>query len=172
MVTNTKSQESTDTDTSPKRCHLHVAELSPHRWPPEVGELVILYTSPDSKTRGFVGVVEVVEQESRNYIVRLLDSVDEPMILLADQLISTGQTPQDLLTQYIPTDLQLSHALETERTFPDFETMKTKTSKSTKSTSSKPKTLKQALKSLNKDQAEQLMRLMIKQVQETKIHKV
>ena len=142
---------------------MHPRDLSPYPWPPEVGEVVILYTSPDSKTRGYVGLVEQLETNSGRYSIRLLDSTDKTLILSALELIPTGKTPAELVAQYQPSDLDLSKAVETERSLPDFSKLKTKKTKA----QPKPKTLNQALKSLSEDQTKALARLLMLRIKET-----
>lgn len=144
-------------------CHLHARDLSPHPWPPKEGEVVVLYTSPQDKTRGYVGIL--VASKGGVGEVQLLDSTDTVLHVPVEQLISTGKTGLDLCTQYIPTALNLSQAVEIERTLPDFSVVRTKQS-STKP--KKPKSVQEALKTLNKDQITQLAALVLRKLKETK----
>jgi len=169
METNTPSPGSLEGSTSRSTHHLHVRDCSPAPWPPQVGELVILYTSPESKLRGFVGWVERIEVTSGRYMVRLLDShTNNPtMTFFPEELISTGKTGDELVKQYLMDDLSLSQAIETERSMPDFDLVKPKT-KAKSSTKAKPKSLNQALKSLTPEQVESLARLVLTKLKETK----
>ena len=96
---------------------------SPHQWPPVVGQLVILLDEP----RGYVGVLVSVRDKSG--YVRLLDSTDDYVQMDLTSLLSTGKTPQDLITQYELTPQELSKGLATERSFPDFSRVKKTTKK-------------------------------------------
>ena len=147
----------------------HPRDLSPAPWPPQVGELVILYTSPESKLRGFVGWTERIE--SGRYMVRLLDShTGHPGLTVSpEELISTGKLGQSLVEQYIASDLELSQAVENERTLPDFELVKPRTQARGKGKSqTKTKSLNQALKDLTPEQSTALAHMVLKRIKEAK----
>lgn len=144
-------------------CHLHARDLSPHPWPPKEGEVVVLYTSPQDKTRGYVGVL--IAHKDSVCEVQLLDSTDTILNVPIEQLISTGKTGLELCTQYTPTAINLSQAVEIERTMPDFSVVRTKQS-STKP--KKPKSVQEELKTLTKDQVAQLAALVLRKLKETK----
>jgi hypothetical protein len=162
-MTNAELQDkNTDSIMSPDSVHSHVLR---------VGEVVILLTTPESKLRGFVGVLTNIDKGSCQ--VRLLDSVDTVLKLVSTELITTGRKPQDLVEQYVVTDLSLSQAVDLERSLPDFDLMKAKpksksSTKATKTPKSK-QSLGQLIKGLSPEQLKALGALLINQAKETKI---
>jgi hypothetical protein len=168
MQTNDTSLGSLGGRTSLGTSRLHVRDLSDAQWPPQEGELVILYTSPESKLRGFVGWVDHIEGVSR-YVVRLLDSPESHLTLSADELISTGKSGNDLVTQYVQSDQALSQAISNERSFPDFELVKPLAKSRTQArVKSQPKSLTQALKALTAEQSTVLAQLVLAKLKETR----
>jgi len=103
-------------------------------WPPKPGQLVILLGEP----RGFVGLL--LERKLNTCKVRLLDSELEPIDYHVEQLIATGHTPEDIVAKYKPTDIQLSHSLDVERSLPDFERLQKKSTKTKAKREKKPLT--------------------------------
>jgi len=96
---------------------------SPHSWPPQVGQLVILLDDP----RGYVGILLSITGDRTE--VKLLDAQDEVFETNLSALLPTGKTPQDLVLQYEPTALSLSQNLAIERSIPDFTRLRKSTKK-------------------------------------------
>ena len=148
----------------------HPRDCSPAPWPPQVGELVVLLTEPESQTRGYVGQLVAYQSTDQTGVgqvyahIRLLDSADKPLQVSVMHLISTGKHPDDLIKMYEPSDIALSSAVELERSLPDFDLYK-----KTKASAKKPKskqTLKSQLAGLSADQQEQLIRLVMLKLKE------
>lgn len=93
---------------------------SPHKFPPKLGEVVILLDEP----RGYVGILVGVDDTIG--IVRLLDSQAGDFKTPLTSLLPTGKTPTDLTSQYSSTPEEFSQNLSVEREFPDFSRIKKK----------------------------------------------
>jgi len=123
--------------------HMGLAELeiSPYEWPARVGELTILL----SAHTGYCAIVYDVDTEHSIAIVSLLDDADSAKfsVPLYD-CVPTRKTPLDIVSQYTPTPQEFSHAVEQERSFPDFDSPAL--SKSRRSSTKKKAPAQKALK--------------------------
>lgn len=127
---------------------------APSKKPLAVGDLVILLENP----RGFCA--EIVQLNPSSVIVRFLDSdISSTRMFLKNEVIQTGKTPYDLISQYLPTAVELANALTKERSMPDFGRVKSKTKGG-----KKPK----APKDLTPEQKKVLARLVMMKLKELK----
>jgi len=144
----------------------HPSTYSPAKWPPEVGELVIIREKVVGDTNllnGFCGVLQA--RDSKNGFVKLLDSEEVSLkCFLLKELISTGKTPDELLQNIQPSQTDLSKALEVERSFPDFDLYPRTTLSSTSAKPKGRKPVSQKVKELTVDQTEYLKKMLIEQL--------
>lgn len=147
----------------------HPRTYSPAPWPPRVGELVVIRqktVGDENGLNGFCGVVEYLDPLKPVVGVRLLDSEDKELKRFPlEELISTGKTPADLLTEFAPTDAEFSEALRIERSLPDFNLFKKLSKKGGGVKKTKPK---KSEKELSPEQVSLLKKLIIAKLKEIK----